>query len=109
MFTRLTGLFLAQLQQVSVRRLWEGAVPLRAQFKKSSSIFICAEGKPGRSLLDAVLRGSAGIFPLLHPEEDEHSGRFLQKVLHRVMSEAAQPAFCLLPVESQGQDFKWRQ
>jgi len=69
----LTGVFLAEFQQVSVRSLWEGAAFLSAAFQECSSVFICVDGKPNRRLLGAILRLTGGIFRPLHANEDEHS------------------------------------
>lgn len=101
----LTGLFLVEFQQVSVGRLWEGAVLFSGAFEKFSSVFVCAEGKPGRRLLDSIVclrgGGGGGFFPLLHSEEDEHSRRFLEKVFNGLISEPTELGLTLLELESQ--------
>lgn len=104
----LTSLFLTERQQVSVRCLWKGAVLFSAAFKKFSSIFICADGKPNRGLLDTLLHlrggGRGGSLSLLHSQEDEHSRGFLEKVLHRLVSEPTQLGLNLSELESQPLD-----
>lgn len=97
----LTGLFLAELQQVSVGRLREAAALLSAAFKEFGSVLVGVDGKPGGRLLDTVrcLRGGrGGLLPLLHSQEDEHSGRFLEKVFHCLVSEPTQLNLSLLRV-----------
>ncbi|TNN38177.1 hypothetical protein EYF80_051670 [Liparis tanakae] len=89
----LTGLFLAEPQQVSVGRLREAAALSPAARQEFGGILVRVDGEPGGRLPDAirhVSRGRGGRLPPLHSEEDEHSRGLLEEVFDGLVSEPTQ-------------------